>query len=118
MDRSATPPLQFAVGSRDSLQSLLALTFRDPARDDNDLRDAVRDFVRAAKRVGTSPERVVVELKQTVTSIAMAVRASYRMCNALTDRVVGWFIDAYYDSVQAPATTLVRSPAKVVRPRA
>ena len=38
---------------------------------------------------------VIVALKRAITDAA-AARISYRAANELTDRVVRWFIDAYY----------------------
>jgi hypothetical protein len=38
---------------------------------------------------------VIVSLKRAIIDAA-AARISYRAANELTDRVVRWFIDAYY----------------------
>jgi hypothetical protein len=100
MNRSADSPLQLASGGRDDLRQLFALSFTEPARDDEDLRHAVLDYVRAAKAERRTPELVIVSLKRAIIDAA-AARISYRAANELTDRVVRWFIDAYYgaDSV-------------------
>jgi hypothetical protein len=95
MSRSAESPLQLASGGRDDLRQLFAMTFSEPSREDEDLRHAVLDYVRAAKAERRSPETVIVSLKRAIIDAA-AARFSYRAANELTDRVVRWFIDEYY----------------------
>lgn len=93
--------MQLAAGGRDDLRQLFALSFSEPARDDEDLRHAVLDYVRAAKAERRTPELVIVALKRAITDAA-AARISYRAANELTDRVVRWFIDGYYDADGSP----------------
>ena len=95
MNRSAESNVQLASGGRDDLRQLFALSFSEPARDDEDLRHAVLDYVRTAKAERRTPEMVIVSLKRAITDAA-AARISYRAANELTDRVVRWFIDGYY----------------------
>ena len=95
MSRSAESHLHIASGSREDLRQLFALSFSQPARDDEDLRHAVLDYVRTAKAQRITPEMVIVSLKRAIIDAA-AARISYRAANELTDRVVRWFIDAYY----------------------
>ena len=97
MSRSAESHLQFASGNRDDLRALFALSFSEPARDDDDLRHAVLDYVRTAKAERRTPEMVIVSLKRAIIDAA-AARISYRAANELTDRVVRWFIDGYYEA--------------------
>ena len=102
MSRSAESHVQLASGGRDDLRQLFALSFTEPKRDDDDLRHAVMDYVRAAKAERRTPEMVIVSLKRAIIDAA-AARISYRAANELTDRVVRWFIDGYYDADAAPA---------------
>lgn len=95
MNRSADSHVQLASGGRDDLRQLFALSFSEPARDDEDLRHAVLDYVRTAKAERLTPEMVIVTLKRAIIDAATA-RISYRAANELTDRVVRWFIDGYY----------------------
>lgn len=95
MTRSAESHVVLASGGRDDLRQLFALSFSEPARDDEDLRHAVMDYVRSAKAERRTPEMVMVALKRAITDAA-AARISYRAANELTDRVVRWFIDGYY----------------------
>jgi hypothetical protein len=101
MTRSAESKVQLASGGRDDLRQLFALSFSDGARDDEDLRHAVMDYVRTAKAERRTPEMVIVALKRAITDAA-AARISYRAANELTDRVVRWFIDGYYGTDAAP----------------
>jgi hypothetical protein len=101
MSRSAQANLQLASGGRDDLRQLFALSFSEPSRDDEDLRHAVLDYVRAAKAERRTPELVIVSLKRAIIDAA-AARISYRAANELTDRVVRWFIDGYYGAEGAP----------------
>ena len=87
MSRSAESNLQLASGGRDDLRQLFALSFSEPARDDEDLRHAVLDYVRIAKLERRTPEMVIVSLKRAIIDAA-AARISYRAANELTDRVV------------------------------
>ena len=73
------------------------MSFSEPSRCDDDLRHAVLDYVRNAKAERRKPEMVIVALKRAITDAA-AARISYRAANELTDRVVRWFIDSYYDA--------------------
>ena len=102
MSRPAESTVQFASGGREDLRQLFALSFSQPARDDDDLRHAVLDYVRTAKAERRTPEMVIVSLKRAIIDAA-AARFSYRAANDLTDRVVRWFIDGYYDS-EAPSS--------------
>ena len=95
MSRTAESPVQLASGGREDLRKLFALSFAEPNRDDEDLRHAVLDYVRNAKEERRTPEMVIVSLKRAIIDAA-AARISYRAANDLTDRVVRWFIDAYY----------------------
>jgi hypothetical protein len=95
MSRSAESNVQLASGGKEDLRQLFALSFAQPARDDEDLRHAVMDYVRAAKEELRTPEMVIVSLKRAIIDAA-AARISYRAANELTDRVVRWFIDGYY----------------------
>jgi hypothetical protein len=100
MSRSAESNVHIASGGRDDLRQLFALSFTE-ARDDDDLRHAVMDYVRTAKAERRTPEMVIVSLKRAIIDAA-AARISYRAANELTDRVVRWFIDGYYGT-DAPA---------------
>lgn len=95
MSRSAESHVQLASGGKEDLRQLFALSFAEPARDDDDLRHAVLDYVRSAKAERRTPEMVIVSLKRAIIDAA-AARISYRAANELTDRVVRWFIDGYY----------------------
>jgi len=95
MSRTAESHVQLASGGKEDLRQLFALSFSEPARDDDDLRHAVLDYVRNAKEERRTPEMVIVSLKRAITDAA-AARISYRAANDLTDRVVRWFIDGYY----------------------
>jgi hypothetical protein len=95
MSRSAESHVQLASGTREDLRQLFAMSFAEPTRDDEDLRHAVLDYVRIAKAERRTPELVIVSLKRAIVDAA-AARISYRAANELTDRVVRWFIDAYY----------------------
>ena len=95
MSRSAESNVQLASGGKEDLRQLFALSFAQPARDDEDLRHAVMDYVRTAKAELRTPEMVIVSLKRAIIDAAVA-RISYRAANELTDRVVRWFIDGYY----------------------
>ena len=95
MSPSAFPPLQFASGVRDQLRQLLTLAFLEPTRQDDDLRHAIEDYVRHAKEERRPPESVISALKRAITDAAVA-RSSYRAANELTDRVIHWSLEAYY----------------------
>lgn len=94
MSRSADSHVQI---DRADLRQLFALSFSEQARNDEELRHAVLDYVRAAKAERRKPELVIVSLKRAIIDAA-AARISYRAANELTDRVVRWFIDGYYGS--------------------
>ena len=94
MSRSADSGVQ---NDRGALRQLFATSFSEPARDEERLRHAVLDYVRAAKEECRKPELVMVTLKRAIVDAA-AARISYRAANELTDRVVRWFIDGYYGS--------------------
>jgi hypothetical protein len=81
------------------LRQLLGQAFIEPTRADEDLRAAVCDYVRDAKARKNTPEKVLIVLKRTVADVAVA-RFSYRTMNDLTERVVRWCIDAYYDGAE------------------
>lgn len=100
MSSSAKPHVQLETSDRDDLRQLFALSFSEPARDDNDLRHAVLDYARNAKAERRTPEMVIVSLKRAIIDAA-AARISYRAANELTDRVVRWFIDGYYETEPA-----------------
>ena len=55
MSRSAESHVQLASGGRDDLRQLFELSFSEPARDDEDLRHAVLDYVRTAKAERQDP---------------------------------------------------------------
>jgi hypothetical protein len=101
MSRSAESNVQVDPADRTDLRQLFALSFSEPARNDEDLRHAVLDYVRVAKAEKRKPELVIVSLKRAIIDAA-AARISYRAANELTDRVVRWFIDGYYGA-DAPA---------------
>jgi len=101
MSRTAKSHLQLASGGKEDLRQLFALSFSEPTRDDDDLRHAVLDYVRAAKEERRTPEMVIVALKRAIIDAA-AARISYRAANDLTDRVVRWFIDGYYGADTPP----------------
>jgi len=92
MSRSAESREQ---NDRPDLRQLFATSFSEPASDENELRHAVLEYVRAAKAERRKPELVIVSLKRAVFDAA-AAKISYRAANELTDRVVRWFIDGYY----------------------
>lgn len=102
MTGSTHTPVQLADPGRDDLRRLLALSFTDPGRDDNDLHRAVLDLVRSAKAERRTPETIIVALKRAIADAAVA-RYTYRAANELTDRVVRWFLDAYYGADGPPA---------------
>jgi hypothetical protein len=97
MSRSVDSNVQVEGADRDDLRRLFAMSFSEPMRNDEDLRHAVLDYVRAAKASRRKPEWVMVSLKRAIIDAA-AARISYRAANELTDRVVRWFIDGYYGS--------------------
>jgi hypothetical protein len=99
------------------LRNLLSLAFREPSRNEDALRAAVRACARDAKAQRRAPENVMVALKRAIADAAVA-RFSYRACNEMTDRVVRWFIDAYYEDAMAvrplearPASSSMELPA-------
>src|SRR4051812_35682854 len=49
MSRTAESHVRLASGGKEDLRQLFALSFSEPARDDDDLRHAVLDYVRNAK---------------------------------------------------------------------
>ena len=97
MSRFVDSRVQLEGADRDDLRRLFAMSFAEPGRNDEDLRHAVLDYVRAAKASRRKPELVIVSLKRAIIDAA-AARISYRAANDLTDRVVRWFIDGYYGS--------------------
>ena len=95
MSRSAESPVQsLDPADQDDLRQLFATSFTEPVRDE-DLRHAISSYVREAKAKRRKPELVIVSLKRAIIDAA-AAKISYRAANDLTDRVVRWFIDAYY----------------------
>src|SRR5687768_6011156 len=70
MNRSAESHVQLASGGRDDLRQLFELSFSEPARDDEDLRHAVLDYVRTAKAERRTPEMVIVSLKRAISDAA------------------------------------------------
>src|SRR4029450_3762651 len=95
MSRSAESHVQLASGGRDDLRQLFAFSFSEPTLVDDDLSYQVLAYVWNAKAELRTPEMVIVSLKRAIIDAA-AARISYRAANELTDRVVRWFIDAYY----------------------
>jgi glutamine synthetase len=89
---AATTDLGSAAHVHQSLARLLA--GGEPAS--WEAREAVGSYVRAAKSLAVPPEDVLVRLKRLVTIAAAATRASWRTCDEVTDRVVGWFIETYF----------------------
>lgn len=65
-------------------------TFTDPG-----IREAARDYGRAARSAGVPPERLVISLKRlTEDKELLQIRDWFR--RVMTDRVIVWAIDAYY----------------------
>jgi hypothetical protein len=77
----------------DHLQLLLTRAVIDPAKVEEPLRSAVRALAREARAGVVAPAEGVLALKRAVTKVAVARRASYRAANALTDRVLAWYLD-------------------------
>lgn len=62
----------------------------------NEARESVERCARAARAAGVLPEKLIIELKALMRDVALPeVRAWYRA--VLTDRVIVWAIEAYYD---------------------
>ena len=88
---------------RGALVHHLAASFTYHGHDLAPVHDAVRTFAAHARRTALAPERMLVELKQIVREAATS-RVPYRVCNEMTDRVVAWAVEEYFD--QSPALTL------------
>ena len=66
----------------------------------NDAREAVERCARAARAAGVVPEKLIIELKTLMRDVALPeMRAWYRA--VLTDRVIVWAIEAFYDITSA-----------------
>jgi erythromycin esterase-like protein len=64
--------------------------------DTGEARLAVEQCARAARAAGVLPEKLIVELKKLMRDVALPeMRAWYR--SVLTDRVIVWAIEAFYD---------------------
>jgi hypothetical protein len=62
----------------------------------NEAREAVERCARAARAAGVLPEKLIIELKALMREVALPeMRAWYRA--VLTDRVIVWAIEAFYD---------------------
>lgn len=109
---SVSTPLTL-VGEQ--LRNLLSLAFREPQRNEEELRAAVRACARDAKAQRRAPENVMVALKRAIADAAVS-RFSYRACNEMTDRVVRWFIDAYYEDAMTARALPVRSGSAMEQP--
>ena len=65
-----------------------------------DAREAVERCARAARAAGVVPEKLIIELKALMRDVALPeMRAWYRA--VLTDRVIVWAIEAFYDITNA-----------------
>ncbi|HUQ83976.1 MAG TPA: hypothetical protein VM076_22695 [Gemmatimonadaceae bacterium] len=70
----------------------------------NDARDAVERCARAARAAGVLPEKLIIELKALMRDVALPeMRAWYRA--VLTDRVIVWAIEAFYNIGDTDAPT-------------
>ena len=59
-------------------------------------RAAVEDCARAARAAGVPPEKLIVQIKTLMREVALPeMRAWYR--SVLTDRVIVWAIEAFYE---------------------
>ena len=90
-----------ADDGRGALAHHLAASFTHPERDLAPVHDAVRTFAVHARRSGLAPEKMLAMLKQLVVEAATS-RAPYRRCNEMTDRVVAWAIEEYFDESSPP----------------
>lgn len=62
----------------------------------SEARAAVERCARAARVAGALPEKLIIELKKLMREVALPdMRSWYR--GVLTDRVIVWAIEAYYD---------------------
>jgi len=68
--------------------------------DGSDARAAVERCARDARAAGALPEKLIIELKQLMRDVALPeMRVWYR--SVLTDRVIVWAIEAFYDITDA-----------------
>jgi erythromycin esterase-like protein len=69
--------------------------------DSSEARAAVEQCARSARAAGVLPEKLIIELKALMRDVALPeMRTWYR--SVLTDRVIVWAIEAYYEIVEPP----------------
>ena len=70
--------------------------------DANEARSAVEDCARAARAADVPPEKLIIALKKLMREVALPeMRVWYR--SVLTDRVIVWAIEAFYNIRDAGA---------------
>ena len=81
---------------RDRLLATLGRSRQERSFPDSDVRTSARDYGRAARSARLPPERLVISLKQLTHAPELAQFGDW-FRRVLTDRVIVWAIDAYYD---------------------
>jgi len=83
----------------EALRRALALAAAANEAADDELRDAVRDYVHSLKAGGLPPETVVVAVKSAIHRSTRGLTPTYherRDAAQLLDRVVRWCIEEYF----------------------
>ena len=89
--------LASAVFRADCAEIVRALDAAQAVRrfEPGEARSAVERCARAARAAGVLPEKLIIELKTLMRSVALPeMRTWYR--SVLTDRVIVWAIEAFY----------------------
>jgi hypothetical protein len=84
------------AAERASLLDALLRTRQERYSHDPELRRAARTLGRAARLLKLPPERLVITLKELVRGPQLAQLSEW-FRRLLTNRVIVWAIDAYYD---------------------
>ena len=80
---------------RERLLSVLGRSHQERSFTDPTIRQAAREYGRAARSIGLPPERLVISLKELMRSPDLAQLGDW-FRRVITDRVIVWSIDSYY----------------------
>lgn len=92
------PPL--SVAGADVVRAARARSGVEPSAD-SELRSAVEHYAESSRTAGLPPQRLLIDLKQLLTSGALA-HVDPRLRGLIVERAVRWAIHGYYSSQRSP----------------
>lgn len=100
MEAGADRPLTLADAGEQVVRAARARSGAEPAADP-ELRCAVEQYAVSARSAGLPPQRLLIDLKQLLTSGAL-VHVDPRLRGLIVERAVRWAIHGYYSSQRPP----------------